>query len=86
MPQSSPLSGGLDGHKDALAGASVAPAHGAEGLTLGSIGTRQADSAPRTRTRHAQATHLVLVSDAGPGGSWLSRSLTTKGAGVWPHP
>jgi hypothetical protein len=83
MPPSRTRSVGLDGHQDALAGASVAPEHGAEGLALGSIGTRQADSAPRTRTRHAQATHLVLVSAAGPGGSWLSRSLTTKGEGCW---
>jgi transposase len=41
MSQSRTLFIGMDGHKDAIAVASVAPDHGAEVLSLGPIGTRQ---------------------------------------------
>jgi len=64
--------------------ASIAVAYGAKDpdadvIALGSVGTRHPDSDQRGRTRQANATHLVLVDDAGPCGSWRSRDLTTKG-------
>jgi transposase len=79
MPQSSTLDIGLPVHKEAIAVASVATAHGAEVLDLGTMGTRQCDIDQLVRQLHSQAQHLVLVEDAGPCGSWLSRSLTPTG-------
>lgn len=35
------------------------------------------------RTMPSKGTHLLCVSEAGPCGSWLSRSLTTKGYAGW---
>ena len=74
---------GRDGHQDALAVASVAQDHDAEGIDLGPVGTRPADLDHRGRTRHANAPHLGLVDDAGPGGAWRSRDWTTNGPGGW---
>jgi hypothetical protein len=54
-----------------MAVASVANAHDAEVISLGSIGTRQADRDHLVRTLHANAPPLVCVDEAGPGGSWL---------------
>ena len=71
MHPSSTLYVGLDVHKDALAVASVAREHGAEVVSLGTIGTRHADIDPRTRKRQSKAKRLVFVSEAGPWGSWL---------------
>jgi transposase len=79
MHQSSTLSIGLDVHKDSMAVASVATAHDAAGIFLGPMGTRQADSDHLVRTRQSKATQLVLVYEAGPCGSWLSRELTQQG-------
>ena len=45
MPQSSTLYVGLDVHKESIAVAYVAQAHGAEVVSLGTIGTRQCASA-----------------------------------------
>jgi transposase len=70
MSQSSTLYIGRDGHKDSSAVADVAQEHGAEVLSLGPIGTRQADIDPLTRKLQAKATHLVFVDEAGPCGSW----------------
>jgi hypothetical protein len=42
MSQSRPLDVGMDVHTEAIAVASVAQAHGAEVISLGTIGTRQA--------------------------------------------
>lgn len=67
MRQLSTRDVGGEVHHASSAGASVAQAHGAEGISLGTIGTRQADSAPRTRP--ATAPHHVVVDDAGPCGS-----------------
>jgi hypothetical protein len=64
MRQSRTRSGGVEGHHDSLAGAAVAQEHGAAGISRGTIGTRQADLAHLTRTRHAQATPRVFVSEA----------------------
>jgi len=66
-----------------MAVASVAQTHDAEVLSRGTLGTRHADSDPRVRTLPATATPLVLVDDAGPWGSWLSRELTHKGPRGW---
>src|SRR5712691_6062677 len=83
MSQSRTLFIGMDGHKDAIAVASVAHDHGAEVASLGTIGTRQCDIDPLLRTRPSQATDLVFVSEAGPYGSWLSRYLRKKDDDCW---
>ena len=83
MPQSRTLYVGLDVHKDAIAVASVAKAHDAEVIYLGTIGTRQADIDQRIRQLQAQATHLVVVYEADPCGYWLDRYLTQKGDNCW---
>ena len=41
MPQSSTIYVGMDGHKESIAVASVAQDHGAEIISLGTVGTRQ---------------------------------------------
>jgi hypothetical protein len=74
---------GMDVHQDASAVASVAPAHGAKGMALGTRGTRPCDRAQRLRTRPAKATHVVCVDAAGPWGSWRSRELRTTGDNGW---
>jgi transposase len=74
---------GMDVHKEAIAVASVTQEHGAEGTSLGTIGTRPCAIDPLRRTRPAKATQLLCVSDAGPCGDWLSRDLTTKGDDCW---
>jgi transposase len=74
---------GMDVHKDAMAVAYVAQDPGAEVLSLGTMGTRQGDIDQRIRTRQAQATPLVFVYEAGPCGSWLSRSLSKKDDACW---
>ena len=71
LPQARTLDVGLAVHKDAIAVASIAQAHGAEVIPLGTIGTRQTDLDQLARKRQSTATHLVLVSEAGPCGSWL---------------
>ena len=73
MTQSRTLFLGLDGHKDTMAVAYIAQAHGAAVTSLGPLGTRQCAIDPRIRKRPSKATHLILVSEAGPCGSWLSR-------------
>src|SRR6266545_3034703 len=83
MPQSRTLSVGRDVHQESIAVASVANAHDAEVISLGTIGTRQTDMDPLVRTRQAKAQHLVCVDEAGPWGSWLSRDLTQQGQVCW---
>jgi transposase len=83
MSQSHTLCIGMEVHKDSLAVAYVAPAHGAEVLSLGAIGPRQGDIDHLIRTMPSQATHLIFVSAAGPCGSWLSRYLMTQGDDGW---
>jgi transposase len=79
MHQSSTRSVGMAVHQASIAVASVAKAHEAEVISLGSIGTRQADIDQLVRKLQAKAKHLVFVYEAGPCGSWLSRHLTKKG-------
>ena len=71
MQQSRTLDVGLDVHKESIAVVSGAQDHGAEVVSLGTIGTRQGDSAKLLRHLQAQGQPLVCVYDAGPCGSWL---------------
>ena len=73
MPQSTTLYVGMDVHKESIAVADVAQAHGAAVVLLGSVGTRQCGSGQLTRTLPAQATPFVFVDEAAPCGSWLDR-------------
>jgi hypothetical protein len=70
---------GWDVHQESSAVASVAKDHDADVIDPGSVGTRHPDRNQLVRTQPAKATHLVLVDEAGPCGSWLSRDLTLKG-------
>jgi hypothetical protein len=81
MPQSRTLYVGLDVHTESIAVASVAQAHGAEVLSLGTVGTRQCDLGTLLRLLQSKSPPLVLVYEAGPCGSWLSRSLRKTGSG-----
>jgi transposase len=83
MPQSSTRSGGLDVHKDAIAVAYAAKHDDAEGVSLGNIGTRQRAIAQLVRRLQAKSPQRIFVSEAGPCGYWLSRSVTKKGQVCW---
>jgi transposase len=83
MSQSSTLDIGMDVHHDALAVASVAQEHHAEGLSLGAIGTRPCEIDQRIRNMPSKSHHLVFVYEAGPCGYWLYRYLTHKGPVCW---
>ena len=83
MPQSRTLSVGLDVHKESIAVAYVAHEHGAEVVSLGTIGTRQCAIEKLLRPLQSKGQPLVFVYEAGPCGSWLSRSLLTKGDVCW---
>lgn len=83
MPPSSMRYVGLDVHKASIAVAYVAQDHGAEVVSLGSIGTRQCALDTLIRPLHAKATLLVFVYETGPCGDWLDRSLTTTGHDCW---
>src|SRR5919108_5839818 len=83
MCQSSMLYVGLDVHKDSIAVASVAKAHGAEVISLGTIGPRQCDNDHLVRQLQSKAPHLVFVYEAGPCGYWRYRGLTKKGQVCW---
>src|SRR5215207_2680661 len=79
LPHSPTLSVGMDVHKASMAVAYVAQDHGAKVVFLGSIGTRQCDLDKLIRQLQSKSKALVFVSEAGPGGDWLSRYLTQKG-------
>jgi transposase len=70
---------GMDVHKDSMAVAYVAQDHGAEVMSLGTIGTRQCDSDPLLRQRPSKAKRLIFVDEAGPCGDWLYRDLPKTG-------
>jgi transposase len=74
---------GLDVHKESIAVAFVAQDHGAEGVSLGTLGTRQCDLDKLIRQLHSKATHLVFVDEAGPCGYGLYRYLTKMGPDGW---
>jgi hypothetical protein len=86
LAQSNTLCIGMDGHKDAIAVAYEAQHHGAEILSLGTLGARPGAIDPLIRKMPAKAQHLIFVSEAGPWGSWLYRSLTQKGYDCWGGP
>ena len=74
MSQSSTLFIGMDVHQDSIAVASVAQDHGAEVMYLGAIGTRQCDIDQLVRRKPSNATHLIVVYEAGrmaPGSSGI---------------
>jgi hypothetical protein len=71
MCQSRTLSVGMDGHQDSMAVAYVAKDHGAEVVSLGTIGTRPCDIDTRIRRLH------TLVRQA--------RKLTLRGKPDWYH-
>src|SRR5499427_8383611 len=83
MHQSSTLYVGLDVHKESIAIAYVAQAHGAEVVSLGNIGTRQCDIDKLIRQLQSKSSHLIFVYEAGPCGYWLYRYLTNKGHVCW---
>src|SRR6266571_3477571 len=83
MPQSSTLYVGLDVHKESIAVAYVAQEHGAEVISLGTVGTRQCDIDKLLRHLQSKGQQLVFVYEAGPCGYWLSRSLMQKGYVCW---
>jgi transposase len=83
MSQLSTLYVGLAVHQESIAVASVAQDHGAEVISLGTIGTRQADIAQLPRKRQSKAKHLVFVYAAGPCGYWLHRYLRNNGDDGW---
>jgi hypothetical protein len=74
---------GLDVHKESIAVAYVAKAHEADVIYLGTGGTRPVDIDSLVRTLPAKATHLVLVYEAGPCGSWRYRYPTPTGQCRW---
>jgi transposase len=83
MRQFSTLYVGWAVHQDSIAVASGAQEHGAEIISLGTMGPRQADIDQLTRQLHSQATPLVFVDEAGPCGSWLDRSVRHTGDACW---
>jgi transposase len=83
MKQSRTLSVGMDMHKESIAVAYVAQDHGAEVISLGTIGTRQCDIDTLLRQLQSKGQQLVFVYEAGPCGYWLSRYLLKKGYVCW---
>jgi len=83
MSQSSTLYVGMDVHKESIAVAYVAQAHGAEVISLGTVGTRQCAIDKLLRHLQSKSPQLVFVYEAGPCGYWLSRYLMNKGDVCW---
>jgi transposase len=83
MSQSRTLYVGMDVHKESIAVASVAQDHGAEVISLGTVGTRQCDIDKLIRQLQSKSKQLVFVYEAGPCGYWLYRYLTKKGYTCW---
>jgi transposase len=83
MSQSTTLYVGMDVHKEFIAIAYVAQEHGAEVVSLGTIGTRQCDIDKLIRQLQSKSKQLVFVYEAGPCGYWLYRYLTKKGHSCW---
>ncbi len=69
---------GLDVHQEAIAVAYAPEERAAEGVFLGTIGTRQCDIDKLVRPLTSNAKPLVFVYEAGPCGYWLSRYRTKK--------
>jgi transposase len=73
----------MDVHQASIAGADMAHAPHAAGVSLGAIGTRPCDLDQRIRQRPSKRQALGFVYAAGPCGSWLDRSLTQTGQVCW---
>jgi hypothetical protein len=67
------LYGGWDGHTESSAVASVAHEYGAAVVARGTVGTRHWARDQLIRQLPSKRTPRGFVSDAGPGGDWLSR-------------
>jgi transposase len=83
MPQSRTLYVGMDGHKASIAVASGGQDPGAAVISLGTVGTRPCDIDKLLRHLQSKRKQRVFVYEAGPCGSWLSRSLTKNGDVCW---
>ncbi|HSX79324.1 MAG TPA: IS110 family transposase, partial [Candidatus Saccharimonadia bacterium] len=83
MKQSSTLYVGMDVPKESIAVASIAQDHGAEVVSLGTVGTRPCDIDKLIRQLQSKSPQLVFVYEAGPCGYWLYRSLMKKGDVCW---
>ena len=83
MAQARTLYVGMDVHKESITVAYGAQHYGAEVISLGTVGTRQCDIDKLIRQLQSKSKQRVFVSEAGPCGSWLYRSLTKKGHGGW---
>jgi transposase len=70
MAKDSTLFVGLEVHKETLAGAYGAEEREAEGVALGTLGTRQGDRDKLIRKLEAKGKALHLVDEAGPCGYW----------------
>lgn len=83
MSQSNTRYVGMDVHQESMAVAYVAPAHGAEVISLGTIGTRQCDIDKLLRPLRSKSQQRVFVYEAGPCGSWLDRYRMKQGYVGW---
>jgi transposase len=83
MAQSRTRYVGMEVQKASRAVAAVAQDHGADVISLGTVGTRQGEIDTRIRPLQSQSQPRVCVFAAGPGGACLSRSLTKQGHGCW---
>jgi transposase len=83
MAPTSTLFIGLDVHQETIAVAYVGAEQEAEGVSLGTIGTRQCEVAKLIRKRQSKGTQLHFGSEAGPWGDWLYRYLTKKTLRCW---
>jgi hypothetical protein len=72
MSQSRTLLIGMDVHKDTMAGAYGAQAHGAAVTSLGTLGTRPCDSEQRVRKRPSKAPLRSASMQLGPGATGSS--------------
>jgi len=70
----------MDVHQEAMAVASVAQAQGAEGIALGTSGTRLCALDKRLRPLRSKSQQLISIYDAGPCGCGRSRDLMKQGA------
>jgi hypothetical protein len=71
MKQSRTLDVGMDVQKESIAVASVVQDHGAEVVSLGTVGPRQCAIDTLLRQLPSQSPQLVFVDAAGPCGDWL---------------
>jgi len=78
MSPSRTLYVGMDVHTESMAVAAVAQAHGAEVVSLGTVGTRHGESDKLLRQLRSKSTPLVVVYAAGPCGDGRARAQETR--------